>query len=51
MDSLYIEKKYWDVLDKANLVAKNLCQGKIDYETDGIFYGFIIAPKKIMFNY
>ena len=21
-DSLYIEKKYWDVLDKANLVGK-----------------------------
>ena len=29
-DSLYIEKKIWDVLDKANLVGKNLCQGKID---------------------
>ena len=36
-DSLYIEKKYWDVLDKANLVAKNLCQGKNDYKTGGIF--------------
>ena len=44
-DSFYKEKKYWDVLDKANLVGKNLCQGKIDYETDGIFYGSIIAPK------
>ena len=29
-DSLYIDKKYWDVLDKANLVGKNLCQGKND---------------------
>ena len=44
-DSLYIEKKYWDVLDKANLVGKNLCQGKIDYKTGGIFYGLFLAPK------
>ena len=29
-DSLYIEKKYWVVLDKANLVGDNLCQGKND---------------------
>ena len=28
--SLYIEKKYWDVLDKAGLVGLNLCQGKND---------------------
>ena len=26
-DALYIEKRYWDVLDKANLVGKTLCQG------------------------
>ena len=26
-DSLYIEKKNWDVLDKANLVREELCQG------------------------
>ena len=44
-DSLYIEKKYWDVLDKANLVGKNLCQGKNDYKTGGIFYGLFLAPK------
>ena len=44
-DSLYIEKKYWDVLDKANLVGKNLCQGKIDYKTGGIFYGLFLALK------
>ena len=24
-DSLYIEKKHWDVFDKENLVGKNLC--------------------------
>ena len=45
-DSLYIEKKYWDVLDKANLVGKNKCQGRNDYKTEGIFYGLSIAPKK-----
>ena len=44
-DSLYIEKKYWDVLDKANLVAEELCPGKNDYKTGGIFYGLFLAPK------
>ena len=44
-DSLYIEKKYWDVLDKANLVGKDLCQGKNDYETVAVFYGLFLAPK------
>ena len=44
-DSLYIEKKYWDVLDKANFVGNNLCQGKTEYKTGGIFYGFFLAPK------
>ena len=38
--NLYIEEKYWDVLDKANLLGKNLCQGESDYNTGGIFYGF-----------
>ena len=54
-DSLYIEKKYWDVLDKANLVGEGLCQGKNDYKTGGIFYGLILAPKikycLIIYNY
>ena len=27
-DSLYIEKKYWDVLDEAKLVGEELCQGR-----------------------
>ena len=44
-DSLYIEKKILDVLDKANLLGKNLCQVKIDYQTGGIFYGLILASK------
>ena len=30
-DSLYREKKYCDVLDKAGLVGDKLCQGKNDY--------------------
>ena len=42
-DSLYIEKKYWDVLDKANLVREELCQGKNDYESGGVFYGLVLA--------
>ena len=28
-DSLYVEKKYWDVLDKANLVGKNYAKVKM----------------------
>ena len=44
-DSLYIEKKYWDVLDKANLVGDNLCQRKNDYKTSGLFYSLFLAPK------
>ena len=44
-DSLYVEKKYWDVLDKANLVGEELCQGKNDYKTGGVFYGLYLAPK------
>ena len=44
-DSLYIGKNYWDVLDKANLVGRNLCQVKNDYHTGGTFYGLFLAPK------
>ena len=44
-DSLYVEKKYWDVLDKANLVGEGICQGKNDYKTGGIFYGLFLAAK------
>ena len=44
-DSFYMEKKHWDVLDKANLVGKNSCQGKNDYRTGGIFYALFLAPK------
>ena len=44
-DSLYIEKKHWDKLEKAGLVGKELLQGKNDYEDGGIFYGLFLAPK------
>ena len=49
-DSLYIQRKYWDVLDKANLVGKILCLGKNDYQAGGILYGLFLAPKKILSN-
>ena len=44
-DSLYIENKHWDKLDKAGLVGKELLQGKNDYKDGGIFYGLFLAPK------
>ena len=44
-DSLYIENKHWDKLDKAGLVGKKLLQGKNDYKDGGIFYGMFLAPK------
>ena len=44
-DSLYIEKNFWDVLDKANLVGENLCQGENDYKSRGVLYGLFLAPK------
>ena len=44
-DSLYIENKHWDILDKASLVGKNLLQGKNDYKDGGIFFGLFLAPK------
>ena len=44
-DFVFLENKCWNVSDKANLVGKNLCQGKNDYKTGGIFYGLFLAPK------
>ena len=44
-DSLYIENKHSDKLDKAGLVGKGLIQGKSDYKDGGIFYGLFLAPK------
>ena len=44
-DSLYVEKKHWDVLDKAHLVGEEVCLSKKDTETGGIFYGLILPTK------
>ena len=44
-DSLYIENKHWDKLDKTGLVGKGLLQGKKDYKDGEIFYGLFLAPK------
>ena len=44
-DSLYTEKKYWDVLDKTTLVGKELCRGKNDDEVGGVFYSCFLPPK------
>ena len=44
-DCLFIEKKYWDVLDRANLVGKSLYQGKNVYKTGSMFHGLFLAPK------
>ena len=35
-DSLYIENKHWDKLEKAGLVGKAILQGKTDYKDGGI---------------
>ena len=44
-DSLYIENKPWDELDKAGLVGKNRLQGKNDYKEGGIWCRLFLAPK------
>ena len=44
-DSLYIENKHWDKLDRAGLVGKILLQGKNNYKDCGIFYGLFLGPK------
>ena len=40
---MYIERKYWDVLDKAKLVGEELCQGKKNYKSGGVFYSLFLA--------
>ena len=44
-DSLYIENKHWDKLNKAGLVGKTLLQSKNDYKDGGIFYALFLAPR------
>ena len=44
-DSLYIENKHWEKLDKAQLVGKNGSQGKNDYGQSDVCYGLFLALK------
>ena len=44
-DTLCIENKHWEKLDKAGLVGKNRLQGKNDYKEGGIWSGLFLAPK------
>ena len=44
-DSLYIENKHREKLDKAGLVGRNRLQSKNDYKEGGIWYGLFLAPK------
>ena len=48
-NSLYIENRHWEKLDKAGLIGTNLLQGKNDYKDGGIFYGLFLAAKKIKY--
>ena len=43
-DSLFIENKNWDKLDKAGLPGKGLIQGKNDFKIGGVFYSLFLAP-------
>ena len=45
-NSLYIQKKHWDKLNKAGLVGKNLLQGKNDFKDGIIFSALLLAPKR-----
>ena len=36
-DSLYNNEEHWYTLDEARLVGDNLCQGKNDFKSGGIF--------------
>ena len=47
-DSLYIENKHWDKLDKTGLVCKRLLQGRNDYKGGSIFCGLFLPSKNIV---
>ena len=49
-DSLYIENKHWEKLDKAGLSGKKLLQGKNNLKEGGTFDGLFLAPLKKLFN-
>ena len=50
-DSMYVENKHWNKVDKAGLVGKNKSPGEKDYKDGGICFGSFLAPKKILFKY
>ena len=50
-DSLYKEKRYWDVLDKTKLAGERLCKGKNDYKTGGLLRSMFGSQNKMFFNY
>ena len=50
-DSLYIENKHWEKLDKAGLVGENTSQGKNDYKDGEIGRVYFSSKNKILFNY
>ena len=41
---MYIENKYWEILDKALLVSKNPLPGRNDYKEGGMWYALFSAP-------
>ena len=51
-DSLYIERKYWNVLNKTELFANGSCQGKNDCILIKLSsLGCFKLPKEIRINY
>ena len=44
-DSLYISKRFFDLLESRQLVGNDLCKGKNDYGEGGIVFGLYLAPK------
>ena len=44
-DSLCIQSKHWEKLDKPGLVGKFFLQGKNDYKDGRIWYALFLAPK------
>ena len=43
-DSLYIENKHWEKLEKKFPLGIDHFQGKNDYKGGGIWYGLFLAP-------
>ena len=51
-DSLYIENKQWEIMDKFRLVGKNLLQRLNDYKVGGNWFVFFSRTRnKVLFNY